>query len=236
MIGASGDSSIDRPGGGAAPWDMIIRSAQFVTSGTHPRHFPCDGRPEIAFAGRSNVGKSSLINCLAQRKGLAHTSRTPGRTQTINFYDINGNLYFVDLPGYGYAKAPEEIKRRWRPMIESYLNGNDRLRGVVVLIDARHDPSRLDHQLLEYLAASGVTLQIVATKIDKLGSNERFRNLAALRRTLADFIASPVIAFSAQTREGREPLLEMIGRWTDWDGERGGVDAIAPLPRLQARE
>ncbi|MCX7049308.1 MAG: ribosome biogenesis GTP-binding protein YihA/YsxC [Candidatus Sumerlaeota bacterium] len=189
---------------------MIIRSAQFAISCEKTAEFPDDSLPQIAFSGRSNVGKSSLINILVQINRLAFTSRTPGRTQRLNFFLINGAFYFVDLPGYGYAKVPAETHKKWQPMIESYLESATQLRGVIPLLDARHDPSDLDLQMLRYLAGQAIPFRVVATKIDKLSRNERARKLAALNQITAPWMNEKAIAFSAVTREGREPLLEAI--------------------------
>ena len=213
---------------------MIIRSAQFATSGGKPEEYPRDNFPQIAFAGRSNVGKSSLINALVRNRGLAHSSRTPGRTQRINFFAINGSLYFVDLPGYGFAKVPEPIRLQWRPMIESYLSGNPRLRGVIVIVDARHAVSPLDLQLIEYVLDQGIAFRVVATKIDKVNRSQRALKLAVIHAALQTAPQTapdaarhatpaaivprqsvpPPIPFSAQTGEGRGELLNEINRLT----------------------
>src|SRR5215467_8709615 len=151
---------------------MKITGATFVKSATSPEHYPRDGRAEIAFIGRSNVGKSSLINSLLGTKGLARTSSTPGRTQLINFFLINGAFYFVDLPGYGYARVPSEIKREWGPMIEKYLASRPNLVLSIVITDSRHEPSKLDLLMKEWLMQRGLPFVIVATKADKLSSNQ----------------------------------------------------------------
>ena len=191
---------------------MIIKSARFVLSCEKKEDFPVDDFPQIAFVGRSNVGKSSLLNVLVQQNRLAFTSRTPGRTQLINYFVINDALYFVDLPGYGYAKVPTETHKKWQPMIESYFAQAKRLRGVIVLLDARHESSPLDAHMMQYLLSLSIPLQPVATKIDKLGNQQRMRNLAALKQTVPHWMDTDIIAFSAKTREGREPLLEAIGK------------------------
>jgi len=190
---------------------MIIRSVRFATSGARPSEYPSDGWPQIAFAGRSNVGKSSLINALVQHRKLAFTSRVPGRTQRINFFAINDSFYFVDLPGYGYARAPRSVQAQWRPMIESYLEGNSSLRCVFVLVDARRELADSDLQLLNYLRANGVPAKIVATKIDKLSANRGARQMAAIRRKLeGNRIYEEPFPFSATSREGRDALLKEI--------------------------
>jgi GTP-binding protein len=190
---------------------MIIRSAKFTTSGGKPAEFPNDGWPQIAFAGRSNVGKSSLINSLVQLKKLAYTSRTPGRTQRVNFFAINDAFYFVDLPGYGYARTPRAIQEQWGPMIESYLEGNKALRCAFVLIDARREPSDFDLQLIDYLRVNDVPIRIVATKFDKLSPNQRSKQMAAIRKQLeAGGVSQDPLPFSVLTREGRDTLLKEI--------------------------
>src|SRR5262250_1603041 len=151
---------------------MKIKSAKFVKSATSPEHYPRDGRPEIAFLGRSNVGKSSLINSLLGVRGLARTSSTPGRTQLINFFLINDAFYLVDLPGYGYARVPSEVKREWGPMVEKYLARRPNLVLSVLITDSRHKPTELDLQMIDWLRAKNRPFVIAATKADKLSSNE----------------------------------------------------------------
>ena len=203
---------------------MEITSADFIKSGVRRRDYPTDDTPQIAFAGRSNVGKSSLINTLVRRKGLARSSKTPGRTQMVNFFLINKTTYFVDLPGYGYARAPEAEQRRWRPMIEAYLEDNPRLRGVIVLLDCRHEPSVLDLQLLDYLVDRNIPYVPVATKIDKLSRSQRAERLGMLRRTLGDLLTTEVVTFSALKREGRKDLLNVIDRLLDGAYDGGGPE------------
>src|SRR5512134_3718952 len=151
---------------------MKILSAEFVTSAAAPRQFPIDRRPQIAFAGRSNVGKSSLINAILNRKGLVKTSATPGKTQLINFFLINGSFYCVDLPGYGYAKAPRSVVDAWAPMIEGYIRDSPQIRVVVVLLDIRREPDARDERLVEWLAHYGVPACYVLTKSDKVKRGE----------------------------------------------------------------
>ncbi len=147
---------------------MKITSAEFVTSATKPSQYPTEGLPEIAFAGRSNVGKSSLINVLVNRKRLVKTSSTPGRTQLVNFFDINDYITFVDLPGYGYAKVPASVRKKWGPMIETYLSGRNTLKGVVVILDIRRTPREEEHNLIEWLEHYAIPSILVLTKTDKL--------------------------------------------------------------------
>lgn len=145
---------------------MKVTSAKFAKSATSPEHYPRDGRPEIAFIGRSNVGKSSLINSLLGVRGLARTSSTPGRTQLINFFLINDAFYFVDLPGYGYARVPRDVKKHWGPMVEKYLATRPNLMLSIVITDSRHEPTELDLLMKEWLEASEKPFIIVATKVE----------------------------------------------------------------------
>lgn len=189
---------------------MKILSADFVTSVASIGQLPRDRRPEIAVAGRSNVGKSSLINCLLRRRGLARVSRVPGRTQLLNFFLINQEFYLVDLPGYGYAKVPEAVKQAWGPLVESYLEAGRDLRVVVLLLDARRGVMEKDLQMKELLDNLSLDCLPVLTKVDKLRKTERparFREVAA-----ALGVADPrrIIPFSAKSEEGREELLAAI--------------------------
>lgn len=184
---------------------MNIKSAEFVTSATEPSHYPPEGSPEIAFAGRSNVGKSSLINILVNRRHLVKTSSTPGRTQTINFFDINKNLTFVDLPGYGYARVPEAIKKKWGPMIEKYLSGRRTLKAVVVIMDIRRTPRKEEQNLIEWLEHYSIAKILVLTKADKLSKNIQDRQRAANAETLR-VGKDNLILFSAKSRLGRDDL------------------------------
>mgnify|MGYP006271860527 CR=1 FL=1 len=188
---------------------MKILSADFVTSAAAPKGYPPPRLPEIAFAGRSNVGKSSLINVLVNRKRLVKTSRTPGRTQLINFFDVNDRVTFVDLPGYGYAKVPEAIRRKWGPMIETYLSGRETLRGVVLLLDIRRTPGTEEMDLLHWLDVHHLPALLVATKADKLSRSKQNRQIAAIAHTLGVSPAA-IQRFSAPTRMGRDPLWERI--------------------------
>ena len=189
---------------------MKVVSAAFVKCVMEPSQLPRDGRPEIAFAGRSNVGKSSLLNALLNRKGLAKTSGTPGKTQTINFFDVNGRIYFVDLPGYGFAKVPKSVKAKWNQVMAAYLTDRKPLRLVVQLLDARHAPTDKDLEMLELLDGAAVPTLIAATKIDKLSRSERQRNLAAIRKTLELDDEALVVPFSSVTGEGVQPIWNVI--------------------------
>ncbi len=189
---------------------MKVLSAEFVLSAKEPSHYPPAVLPEIAFAGRSNVGKSSLINTLLNRKGLARTSNTPGRTQEINFFSVNDRLYFIDLPGYGYAKVPEKIRKNWGPMIETYLGGRQTLRLVVLILDVRRDPSEEDRQLIDWLQHYRLSFLIVLTKTDKLSRNQcgdRQRRISAELHLAPE---TPLIAFSAKTGDGKDLLWREI--------------------------
>jgi len=187
---------------------MRVKSAGFIKSATSPEHYPRDGRPEIAFMGRSNVGKSSLINSLLGTKGLAKTSSTPGRTQLINFFLINAAFSFVDLPGYGYARVPSEVKREWGPMIEKYLATRPNLVLSILITDLRHEPSKLDLLMRDWLIEKGRPFVIVATKADKLSSNQRRTNLSRASAVLGK--ENPIIAYSAITRSGADRIWKEI--------------------------
>lgn len=186
---------------------MKITSAEFIKSAFNRSHWVDGGRPEIAFLGRSNVGKSSLINCLLGRRGLARTSNTPGRTQSINFFLINDEFYFADLPGYGYAKVSKTMRADWGKMAEEYLIDRQELVLCVQLVDARHEPSKLDQQLNEWLLHHKKTHVVAATKADKLSRTELQRSLNVIKRTFAN---SDVIAYSSQTAVGRDELWSRI--------------------------
>lgn len=187
---------------------MRVKSAVFIKSAPSPEHYPRDGRPEIAFMGRSNVGKSSLINSLLGAKGLAKTSSTPGRTQLINFFLINEMFSFVDLPGYGYARVPSEVKREWGPMIEKYLATRPNLVLSILITDLRHEPSKLDLLMRDWLIGKGRPFVIVATKADKLSSNQRRTNLSRASAVLGK--ENPIIAYSAITRSGADRIWKEI--------------------------
>jgi len=191
-----------------------ITSAEFVKSAFNREHWVDDLRPEIAFLGRSNVGKSSLINSLLNRKGLARTSNTPGRTQSINYFLINDEFYFVDLPGYGYAKVSKAMRSDWGTMAEEYLSAREQLALCIQLIDVRHEPTRLDLQLNEWLNFHQKPHIVVATKADKLSKNQLAKQVKAIRLSLAD---STVEIYSSETGKGKEELWSTIqsaiSRW-----------------------
>ncbi|HNQ14533.1 MAG TPA: ribosome biogenesis GTP-binding protein YihA/YsxC [Pyrinomonadaceae bacterium] len=186
---------------------MKITSAEFVKSAFERSHWVTDGRPEIAFLGRSNVGKSSLINSLLQRKGLARTSNTPGRTQSINFFLINDAFYFADLPGYGYARVSKTMRKDWGKMAEEYLANRKELVLFIQLVDSRHKPTELDLNLNEWLKIHGKNSIVVATKSDKLSSNTLVKSIRGIKDELPE---SNVIAYSAQTAKGRDEVWSEI--------------------------
>lgn len=186
---------------------MRITGARFIASATMPGSFPRDSRPEVAFLGRSNVGKSSVINSLLGVKGLARTSSTPGRTQTINFFLINEAFYFVDLPGYGYAKVSKTDRLAWGRMIEKYLAERLELVLSILIVDARHEPSPLDLQMQSWLQHSGLSYLVVSTKIDKMSSNEQRTVRQRMRKALQ---TQRIIPYSAVTRAGKNEVWEEI--------------------------
>jgi len=188
---------------------MIIKSAEFVTSAVKTTQYPSEALPEIAFAGRSNVGKSSLINTLVNRKHLVKTSSTPGRTQLINFFDINKNLTFVDLPGYGYAKVPVAVRKKWGPMIETYLSTRQTLKGVVIIMDIRRLPREEEQNLILWLAHYSIASILVLTKTDKLSKTKLIKQQAAIVQALA-VAKEDVILFSAKTRRGKDAVWDAI--------------------------
>ncbi len=189
---------------------MNVFQADFIKSAAKPKDYPPPGLPEVAFVGRSNVGKSSLINVLAGRKGLVRTSSTPGRTQLINFFDINGILTLVDLPGYGYAKAPPDLRKQWGPMIESYLSLRESLKAVVLILDVRRVPSDGDLQMLRWLEMYNIPPLLVLTKCDKLSKNEQARQKVIIA-TAIKRDKGMLLPFSALSKEGRDGIWQQIG-------------------------
>lgn len=195
----------------------LIKQAELdIVCGVTSR-LPDTGMPEVAFAGKSNVGKSSLINGLMNRKSLARTSGQPGKTQTINFYKVNREMYLVDLPGYGYARVSQSEKEKWGKMIERYLHTSRNLKAVFLLIDIRHAPSANDCQMYEWILHNGFRPIIIATKLDKLKRSQVQKNLKILRESLRLEKDVTVIPFSAETKQGREEIWELIDRFTDPD-------------------
>ena len=193
---------------------MIIKSAEFVTSAVKQSQYPPEVLPEIAFAGRSNVGKSSLINTLINRKRLVKTSSTPGRTQLINFFDINNNLTFVDLPGYGYAKVPAAVRKKWGPMIETYLSSRKTLKGVVIILDIRRQTREEEQNLIHWLAHYSIASILVLTKTDKLSKTKVTKQHHAIVQSLAAK-KEDAILFSAKTRRGKDAVWNAILDLTD---------------------
>jgi GTP-binding protein len=193
---------------------LIIKSAEFLKSAVKPEHYPEENLPEIAFAGRSNVGKSSMINCLLGRRGLVRTSSTPGRTQLLNFFTVNEAYHFVDLPGYGFARVPLAVKRSWGPMIRTYLESRRRLHAVVLILDIRREPSEEDLQFLDWLEQYEIPTIPVVTKADKITRGKRQEYL----KKIAAACALPVDAFtlfSASSREGYKEVWERIAQALD---------------------
>ena len=189
---------------------MNIKNVSLETVCGITSRLPDNTLPEIAFAGKSNVGKSSLINALMNRKALARTSAQPGKTQTINFYNINDAMYLVDLPGYGYAKVAQEVREKWGKLIERYLHGSKQLKAVFLLIDIRHEPSENDRQMYEWIVYQGYDPIIIATKLDKIKRSQLQKQLKILRtgpRRKARDAASP---FSALTKQGRDEIWAVM--------------------------
>lgn len=189
---------------------MIIKSAELETVCGITSTLPETEMPEVAFAGKSNVGKSSLINGLLNRKSLARTSSQPGKTQTINYYNINHDLYFVDLPGYGYAQVSVEIRAKWGKMVERYLHTSKQLRLVFLLIDIRHEPSENDCIMYDWIVKNGYEPVIIATKLDKIKRSQIQKNLKIIRQKIQPVERTIIIPFSAQTKQGKEEILQLI--------------------------
>lgn len=189
---------------------MVIKNVNLETVIGVTSKIPDNQMMEIAFAGKSNVGKSSLINALMNRKSLARTSAQPGKTQTINFYNINEELYFVDLPGYGYAKVSEQEKAKWGKMIERYLHESKMLRAVFLLIDIRHEPSANDKQMYDWILSNGFHPIIIATKLDKIKRSQIQKQIKLVKQGLEVEKGTIVIPFSAETKQGREEIYDLI--------------------------
>ena len=193
---------------------MIIKTVELETVCGITSTLPENTRPEFAFAGKSNVGKSSLINALMNRKAYARTSAQPGKTQTINFYNINDTLYYVDLPGYGYAKVTQEVKAKWGKMIENYLHKSPMLKCVFLLIDIRHEPSVNDKTMYDWVVFNGYQPVIIATKLDKIKRSQVQKHLKMVRQGLGIGQDVTVIPFSAETKQGREEIWALIEEMT----------------------
>lgn len=189
---------------------MIIKNVSLETVCGITSKLPENIHPEVAFAGKSNVGKSSLINALMNRKSLARTSSQPGKTQTINFYNINDAVYFVDLPGYGYAQANERVKAQWGKMIEDYLHRSKQLKAVFLLIDIRHAPSGNDCIMYDWIRKQGYEPIIIATKLDKIKRSQVQKQIKLIKTTLEAEPGTVIIPFSAETKQGREEIYDII--------------------------
>ena len=189
---------------------MVIKNINLETVCGITSVLPDNKLPEIAFAGKSNVGKSSLINALMNRKSYARISATPGKTQTINFYNINDELYLVDLPGYGYAKVSEKEKKQWGKLIERYLHGSKQLKAVFLLIDIRHAPSANDRRMYEWIVANGYRPVVIATKLDKIKRSQKDKHLKLVREGLSVLPGTTVIPFSSVSRQGKDELWEYV--------------------------
>ncbi len=189
---------------------MKIHHVTFVKSAARPEQFPPPSMPEIAFVGRSNVGKSSLINTLVERRNLAKTSNTPGRTQLINFFSVNEAMMLVDLPGYGFAKVPHSIKKRWGEMLDSYFKQRQNLILIVFILDIRRSPNKDDLSLKDWLDDSHIPYLFVLTKTDKLSNNQVLHQKCLIERELGDRVRNKTILFSSKTRRGKEELWQQI--------------------------
>lgn len=199
---------------------MKIRDVEFAGAVGEPGQEPPAHLPQIAIAGRSNVGKSSLINALLGRKRLARVSKCPGKTQEINFYEVNGRFFLVDLPGYGFSKAPPEVRQKWGPLIESYLATSEELLGTVVLVDCRHGPGDDDAQMVDFLARLEIPALFALTKIDKLNRSRRRESVREALEAL-DVPEDQLVVTSAVTGEGRDTLLESLDALLDAAGAEG---------------
>jgi len=189
---------------------MIVNNVELDHVAVRPEQYPDNRMPEIAFAGKSNVGKSSLINTMINRKSLARTSQTPGKTRTINFYNVEDMVYFVDLPGYGFARAPEHEKQKWGKMIEKYLTERSELCSIIMLVDIRHKPGENDVQMYEWLKYYGYDIIIAATKHDKLKRSQVKAHVNEIREAFKIRETDMLIPFSSETKEGREELWGII--------------------------
>ncbi len=189
---------------------MIIKSAELETVCGVTSVLPINEKPEVAFSGKSNVGKSSLINALMNRKRLARTSAQPGKTQTINFYNINSELYYVDLPGYGYAKVSESAREKWGTMIEKYLRTSKQLKAVFLLLDIRHEPSANDKAMYDWIVYQGFQPIIIATKLDKINRSQKDKQVKLIKTTLEVVPGTKIFPFSAESKQGRDEIWACI--------------------------
>ena len=189
---------------------MEVRNVSLAAVGVKMSQYPSDGRPEVAFVGKSNVGKSTLINAMVGRRALARTSSQPGKTRTINFYDVEGLMYIVDVPGYGYAKAPKTEIEKWGKMIEEYLQNRQELRSIVMLIDIRHEPGKNDKIMYDWLKHYGYDIIIAATKSDKIKRSQLQKNLSVIRKSLDLKEGEILIPFSGPEKKGVKELWDAI--------------------------
>ena len=189
---------------------MNVNNVSLEAVAVKKEQYPQTGMPEVAFAGKSNVGKSSLINCMINRKALARTSQNPGKTRTINFYNVEDKLYFVDLPGYGYAKAPKSEQQKWGKMIEGYLLKREELKAIIMLVDIRHEPGENDLMMYDWLKHYGHNIIIVATKSDKLKRSQLDKHKKMLKNAFGIEKDDILLPFSSETRSGKEELWEII--------------------------
>ena len=200
---------------------MVIKKASLDLVCGITSQIPNTGQPEIAFAGKSNVGKSTLINALMNRKSLARTSSQPGKTQTLNFYHINDEMYLVDLPGYGYANANIQTKAKWGKMIENYLFASKTLKAVFLLVDIRHEPSENDKLMYKWVSERGYEPVVIATKLDKIKRSQVQKQTALIKRTLGLDSQSKLYVFSSQTKQGRDEIWSAIEEFINVDTENG---------------
>lgn len=199
---------------------MVIKNVELEIVCGITSKLPDTGKPEFAFAGKSNVGKSSLINGLMNRKSLARTSAQPGKTQTINFYNINNEIYFVDLPGYGYAKAGKETVAKWGKMVENYLHKSKTLKAVFLLIDIRHEPSANDCMMYDWVCSNGYKPIIIATKLDKINRSQRDKHIKMIRTTLKADSDTLILPYSALNKAGRDEIYQVIDSFVECDEQK----------------
>ncbi|MBP8692288.1 MAG: YihA family ribosome biogenesis GTP-binding protein [Sedimentibacter sp.] len=189
---------------------MIIRKAEFLISAVNKDQYPDMGLPEIAFAGKSNVGKSSMINALLNRRNLARVSSEPGKTQTLNFYNINDEFNFVDLPGYGYAKVSKAEQAKWADMIETFLHGRKELKEVILLVDMRHEPGKNDLMMYDWIRSFGFTGYIIATKADKLSRSQQIKSIDVIKKTMQVKDTGLIYPFSSTSKQGLEEVWDLF--------------------------
>lgn len=198
---------------------MKVQNVELTISAVSPAQYPNEGFPEIALSGRSNVGKSSLINTLINRKGLARTSSQPGKTQTLNFYNIESELYFVDVPGYGYAKVSKKDREKWGQMIERYFSDRPVLRSVISLVDGRHEPTELDCQMIDFLHYYDLPILVCATKMDKIPRGKWNRTESQIRKKLALNPQDEIVLFSSVTKAGKEEVWNWVEKMSGIKGD-----------------